>query len=436
MEQGNDANIVNAMGLKDLVRAQEEVNLLERERLLKLAAPFDPKEIDWRIGQAGAKKDGAPWAKVLAYIDARAVMDRLDDVVGPGNWKDRYWREGNGVMCGLAIRVSGEWVEKIDGSDETDIEAFKGGISKAMVRTAVKWGIGRYLYNLGESWANIVADRTPGARWQPGKQGSYPPFNWLPPELPAWALPEKVAAAGKPSGGSAEYSARAAATANSVKGRLANDGPKQAAGRDQGQAGQPASGGASQGPSVQGGIDAFFDEALQGAQEAQRHGGRTPVPQPEPGSGESVRGVRSPGGNSSVPAANPGRSGSGDADTRQGGAPGVQRPVAQAAGIARSAPKAASPGQGPQDAGRAVGNNPERGRGQPAGLPGGANRPGQQDDGGAGIVATISAELEACVSPLALANSWKAWQPKIRGMGPDAKAYLETVKNKAKEKLQ
>src|ERR1043165_9112137 len=141
--------------------------------LKKLSEPFDPKEIDWRIGQAGAR-DGKPWAKVLAYIDARAVMDRLDEVVGPGNWKDRYWREGTGEMCGLSIRVNGEWVEKVDGAEETDIEGFKGGISKALVRAGVKWGIGRYLYNLGDGWATIVDSKTKGARWQPkDKNGKY-----------------------------------------------------------------------------------------------------------------------------------------------------------------------------------------------------------------------------------------------------------------------
>jgi len=173
-----------------------------RKVFAELAEPFDPKEVDFRVGQAGVR-DGKPWAKVLAYIDARAVMDRLDEIVGPGNWKDRYWREGAGEMCGLSIRINGEWVEKIDGSEDTDIEAFKGGISKALVRAAVKWGVGRYLYNLGDGWAKIVPQGTAGARWQPEKRGDKPcpAFNWLPPELPDWALPKRKPAPGSDGAG-------------------------------------------------------------------------------------------------------------------------------------------------------------------------------------------------------------------------------------------
>lgn len=188
----------------------------------KLSEPFDPKEIDWRIGQAGSK-DNKPWAKVLAYIDARAVMDRLDDAVGAENWKDRYWKEAGGDMCGLSIRVNGEWVEKVDGSDQTDIEAFKGGISKALVRAGVKWGIGRYLYNLGDGWALIVPQGTKGARYQGAKKDgkyegqNYPAFNWLPPELPEWAIPKNKP---EPQAAGADVAAKTAASQQGIKDRL------------------------------------------------------------------------------------------------------------------------------------------------------------------------------------------------------------------------
>lgn len=261
----------------------QEMGRVELEKLKQLALPFDQKDVDFRIGQAG-NREGKPWAKVLAYIDARAVMDRLDEIVGPGNWKDRYWVQGTGNMCGLSVRVNGEWVEKVDGSEETDIEAFKGGISKALVRAAVKWGIGRYLYNLGDGWANIVAQGTKDARWVAAKTDdknpnkNYPSFNWLPPELPAWALPAKKpndparpagAPAGKPSGNSADSCAVAGKTASAteaLKGRLANEqkvipgqgaqGPASGGGSGQVQAGPGA--GANPGPA----IDSFFDEAL------------------------------------------------------------------------------------------------------------------------------------------------------------------------------
>ena len=404
--------------------------------LKRLATPFDPKEIDWRIGQAGSR-DNKPWAKVLAYIDARAVMDRLDDVVGPGNWKDRYWREGAGVMCGLAIRINGEWVEKVDGSDETDIEAFKGGISKAMVRTAVKWGIGRYLYNLGDGWAQIVTQGTPGARWQGAKTDgkpnqNYPAFHWLPPELPKWAVPEGVTSAGKPSGGSEAHSARAAATATAVKGRLANDGPKQATGRDQGQAGQPQGGGRDsvQGPSVEAGIDRFFDDALQEKEGQEKEGA------------ESVRGVRGPGGRTSVPqpvkAADAGRSGSGNAQAVPGGrASGVPGPVGANASAAVPAPQTVRPAQGSQDAGRAVAGSAGSGRSDPAGIPRGADQPNpQQNDGGSEAVLQIATALDGATTKKFLEFLWKKEQPRIKALSAESRAYLETVKDRQKEKLK
>lgn len=119
--------------------------------LAKLREPFAADEIEWRIGQAG-KSNGKPWARVLAYVTNRAIMDRLDDVCGPENWQNEY-RAGpeGGIVCGISIRVHrGEWVTKWDGAENTEIEGVKGGLSGAMKRAAVQWGIGRYLYDLPE----------------------------------------------------------------------------------------------------------------------------------------------------------------------------------------------------------------------------------------------------------------------------------------------
>jgi hypothetical protein len=55
--------------------------------LSDLKEPFEIHEIEWRIAQRG-EKNGTPWAKVLAYVTNRAIMDRLDNVVGPQNWRN------------------------------------------------------------------------------------------------------------------------------------------------------------------------------------------------------------------------------------------------------------------------------------------------------------------------------------------------------------
>tara|TARA_R100000963_G_C4625243_1_gene91637 strand:+ start:410 stop:718 length:309 start_codon:yes stop_codon:yes gene_type:complete len=73
-------------------------------------------------------------------------MDRLDEVFGVGGWQSRFEWVGNRMMCKLSAEVSGLWVCKSDGADDSNIEGAKGGISDALKRAAVQFGIGRYLY--------------------------------------------------------------------------------------------------------------------------------------------------------------------------------------------------------------------------------------------------------------------------------------------------
>lgn len=149
----------------------------------KLAEPFAPFDIEWRIQQSGLK-NGKPWGKVLAYVTNRAIMERLDAVVGPGAWRNEFSvGPGGGVMCGIGIKVGDEWITKYDGAENTDIEPVKGGISGAMKRAAVHWGIGRYLYNLEGGRARFCEDGIYSAKID----GTW--HSWSPPDLPVWALP-------------------------------------------------------------------------------------------------------------------------------------------------------------------------------------------------------------------------------------------------------
>lgn len=156
------------------------------ERFKKLAAPFPENSLEWRIGNSGSGSRG-PWAMVLAYISARSAYDRFDDVFGPENWKAEYVFMDKGVVCKLSICIDGVWISKEDGSDYTDIESFKGGISGAFKRAASVWGCGRYLYDLTENFARVVEKGTEGAKFAKTKDGT---FYWVPPSLPDWALPE------------------------------------------------------------------------------------------------------------------------------------------------------------------------------------------------------------------------------------------------------
>jgi hypothetical protein len=88
-------------------------------------------------------------ATCVPYLDARAVMDRLDEVVGPGLWRDDYKEVNGRLMCGISIFTCGEWVTKWDTGTVTQIEGDKGIVSDSFKRAAVKWGVGRFLYSTG-----------------------------------------------------------------------------------------------------------------------------------------------------------------------------------------------------------------------------------------------------------------------------------------------
>jgi hypothetical protein len=122
----------------------------------KLQAPFPAEALEWRVGVTNKEKTKGI---ALAYVTNRAIMDRLDEVVGPTNWQNEFLPWKNGQICAISIfdAEQGRWVTKQDGADDTDIESTKGGLSGAMKRAAAQWGIGRYLYKLPTQWVDIKA---------------------------------------------------------------------------------------------------------------------------------------------------------------------------------------------------------------------------------------------------------------------------------------
>jgi len=164
---------------------------LELSKLNDLKKPFPSKDIEWRLQQCGEKTDGSIWGKCLAYITSRAVQERLDEVCGTDGWRSEIRKDGNAYLCTLSIRVrhedgSVEWISRTDGADATDIESVKGGISGAIKRAAVQFGIGRYLYDLEEGWVTVCENGRYFGKTKTNKQ-----FRWNPPQMPAFALPEE-----------------------------------------------------------------------------------------------------------------------------------------------------------------------------------------------------------------------------------------------------
>ena len=109
-----------------------------------LAAPFDASELKLR-SQAGRQ---------MPYVTARTIMNRLDEVLGPENWWDDFVPLEHSVICRMTIRLpDGTMLTKCDAGGYAGLadpgDDDKSGFADAFKRTAVKFGVGRYLYRDG-----------------------------------------------------------------------------------------------------------------------------------------------------------------------------------------------------------------------------------------------------------------------------------------------
>ena len=166
--------------------------------LAKLAEPFPEEDVEWRVSHAKNTPNGIR-CHVVAYITARAVQERLDNVCGPANWKNeplQIFEIRPGVVAmqtGISIRINGEWVTKWNVSDPTKEEPVKGGFSGAVKRAGCEWGIGRNLYYVKIMLAEVA--HTGGRGWNhatlPPKEGGGS-YYWKTPRLPGWALPKEA----------------------------------------------------------------------------------------------------------------------------------------------------------------------------------------------------------------------------------------------------
>jgi hypothetical protein len=124
-----------------------------------LAAPFPSDDVRWRVGptnEKSRKPDEPVRGQCLCYVDARTVMDRFDAVCGVENWQCNYTAGvGTSIVCNIGIRIRDEWLWKADGAGPSDMEADKGALSDAFKRAAVRWGVGRYLYDIRAPWTPL-----------------------------------------------------------------------------------------------------------------------------------------------------------------------------------------------------------------------------------------------------------------------------------------
>jgi hypothetical protein len=140
-----------------------------------LAAFFEPAEIRWKPQAVSGNR-----AAAVAYVDVRAVQQRLDDAVGVANWTTDYDVLPSGdVVCRLRVRFGEDWVQKADVGNPSqqpdDGDKLKAAFSDSLKRAAVAFGVGRYLYRLPAQWVDYDAQKRKFAR---------------PPQLPDWAVPK------------------------------------------------------------------------------------------------------------------------------------------------------------------------------------------------------------------------------------------------------
>ncbi len=160
-----------------------------------LTNPLPRKGIEFRVCRASAKNKSV---NVLPYLTARGVMQRLDEVFGTEGWEDSYEVLSDGVKCRLSIKIDNEWIAKEDVASFTNIEALKGAFSDSLRRAGVKFGIGRYLYDLSGSWVDILPDKpynamNPVHYYKSGECSGY----WVEPNIPDWELPGNGKSTGK-----------------------------------------------------------------------------------------------------------------------------------------------------------------------------------------------------------------------------------------------
>lgn len=141
-----------------------------------LGKPLTINQIDFRVQSI----NNGGYATILAYKDARVDMQRLDDVVGPFNWRREHTRDNHNCIVLIWDEDKNYWVGKEDTGTESQAEAEKGLASDSFKRACFNWGIGRELYDYPvinniklreDEWK--IDGTKPKATWQ------LQPRNWL-----------------------------------------------------------------------------------------------------------------------------------------------------------------------------------------------------------------------------------------------------------------
>src|SRR5579864_8963062 len=144
--------------------------------LEELQTPFDAVLVRWRANETKILQ-GRMQGLCLPYADPRAYKDRLNVLLSPVAWRDRYSITTIPtkvlVTCELSIDLLGchsatgeEWSRNENAGTSAEAQAFK--------RACACFGLGRYLYYFEGVWLDLDRDKRPKAN----------------PTLPEWATPD------------------------------------------------------------------------------------------------------------------------------------------------------------------------------------------------------------------------------------------------------
>jgi hypothetical protein len=120
---------------------------MEDQEYIKSILPALAKEMPykWRVQSFSKVK---PQATCVAYIDARDLMDRLDEVCTYG-WDRDHKEIKNHLYAGIGIWLSSGKIQwRWDCGTESNQDKEKGESSDSFKRAGVNWGVGRFLYDL------------------------------------------------------------------------------------------------------------------------------------------------------------------------------------------------------------------------------------------------------------------------------------------------
>lgn len=193
--------------------------MVTAEQLEKLKEPMPYK---WRVQSTKYGK-----CTVVAYVDARQVQDKLDEVLGGVNWQNDFKLIDGKLFGGVGVNTEDGWIWKWDTGVESNMDAEKGQVSDAFKRAAVHFGVGRFLYSLGIVTLN-AKEHTNKKEYPATREGK---ILWNSEELNAYV--SKIVAEGvlddtKPNKASQATQTAKTTKATPAKEKAAEAAPKQA----------------------------------------------------------------------------------------------------------------------------------------------------------------------------------------------------------------